>query len=520
MRLIWLGGAWLVGIALGPGAWGWWPPALCGGAALLALAVLYPGWRGRLLFAALTLATLALGAWRGGAVRLEPADLPAGTIEAVRGTVVGWPERANRGDRAALAVEEVRIAGRWQGAAARVRAEAPLYPALGAGDYVELWGYYRPVEAITLAGFRDYLRRRGFHGQFRGFRARILAAGARDDAETRRVATVARVEERLRRHIPQPEAALVTGVLLGNDNLLPKGQRDAFNATGTSHIMALSGWNIALVAGLCATLGRRLGRARSWLWQGGSIAAIWGYTLLVGGGPTLIRAAIMGTLYLLAGAVGRRGDALTALVLAAAAMTAATPGVILDLGFQLSCAATAGLILCAGRLARALRRLPAPVAAGAAASLSAELFTLPLTLHHFGRLSTVTLPANLLIEPLVPAIMAGGALTALASAVADRAGALCGLATWLPARLLLEVVERLGALAWASRGVATPGLPVVAACYVVLGAALTVPTWAPPALAAGRAALDRPRPALAPLLYGVGGGLIAGLWLALLLAAP
>ena len=519
MRLIWLGSAWLVGVALGPRASAWWPPALCIVLALLALAALYPLWRRLLLTAALLLVVLALGTWRGSAARTPPADLPRGEIEAVRGRVTDWPEGRGHGNRATVLVDEVRIAGRWQGALARVWAETPLYPPLGRGDRVELFGHYRPAETITLAGYRDALRRRGLHGQFRAFGTRVMEADPRDDVGARRVAGVTWIEETLRRQIAQPEAALVVGVLLGNAQLLPPGQRDAFHATGTSHIMALSGWNIALVAGFCALVGQRLGRHRSWWWIGGSIAVLWFYAGLVGGGATIVRAAIMGTLYLIASLTGRQGDTLTALVVAATLMTAVTPAVLLDIGFQLSCVATLGLILCAGRLAGALGRLPPLLAEGIAATVAAELFTLPLVLRYFGQLSIVTLPANVLIEPLVPLVMAGGVATVAASAAGDGLGALVGLAAWLPARLLLLIVERFGALEWATIAVAPPPLPVIGLLYAALGAASSGPAWVPALLAAGRRALAEARswPALAPLLYGVLSGLAAGAWGAVLL---
>ena len=106
--------------------------------------------------------------------------------------------------------------------------------------------------------------------------------------------------------------------------------------------------------------------------------------------------------------------------------------------------------------------MPPLVAEGAAATLAAELFTLPLALHHFGRLSTVGLPANLLVEPLVPLVMLGGVLTALAGVPGGVVGDAVGLAPWLPARLLLAVVEGLGALPWATAGVPVPAWPLVA----------------------------------------------------------
>src|SRR5919199_3548575 len=128
MQLVWLGCAWLAGVALGQGLLDWWPVVVVGVAALVALGVLYPEWRGRLAWAALLLAALALGAWRAGQARVEAADLPPGEIEAARGVVVGWPERESRGAWAPVQVEEVRIAGEWRGGAARGRGGPPPPP--------------------------------------------------------------------------------------------------------------------------------------------------------------------------------------------------------------------------------------------------------------------------------------------------------------------------------------------------------------------------------------------------------
>lgn len=521
MRLIWLGGAWLAGIALGLGRdlGPWWGPVGWVGLALLALVLLLPGhWR-IILALAVVLSAVALGAWRASLVRYPPADLPPGTLTAIRGRVLNWPTSGDRSDTAVVAVEAVRIGGAWRGGTARMRVELPLAPTIGRDDQIEVYGDYRPAETIALVGFRASLLRQGLHGQFRGYSSRIVATGARDNLATWRVVKLAALEETIRRHVPGAEGALVTGVLLGDDRLLPSDTRAAFANTSTSHVMALSGWNIALIAGLCALVGRRLRRDRSRLWMLGSALAIWAFVLFVGASPTLVRAAIMGTLYLTAEAVGRRGDALTALVASAITMTAVAPGTLLDIGFQLSCAATVGLILGSGPCAAALGRLRLPglIAAPAAATIVAEISTLPLILHHFGRSSTVTLPTNLLIEPLIPAVMAGGALTAVVSLLPGPLADLCGLLTWLPARLMLLIVEGLGSLPWATRPLATPGWPVVAGLYATLGMGIGAPVWLPTIRGSLVRIRAQVRPALAPLIGGILVGMVIGAWVIMLL---
>lgn len=519
MRLVWLDSAWLIGIALGLGrAPGQWAALLAWSAlAALAFALLLPGvWR-PLLLLAVALVCCGLGTWRASLVRHPPATLPAGTITAIRGVVRDWPIRGDRADTAIIAVETVRVADGWSEGTALLRVELSPAPAVGRGDRVEVRGYYRSTGTIELAGFRSYLERQGLHGQFRGSGTTIVAVGGRGDLATWRARQLAALEADLRRHIPGAEGALTTGVLLGDDRLLPPATRAAFTSTGTAHIMALSGWNVALVAGLCAIVGRGLGRGRSLAWMGLSALAIWFFVLFVGASPTLIRAAIMGMLYLAAEAVGRRGDALNALALAAIGMTAFSPGALLDIGFQLSCAATLGLIAGTAPLLAGLRRfrLPPLVAAPTAATIAADLATLPLSLHHFGQFSLVTLPTNLLVEWPVPLIMAGGVATGIAGWLWGPLADLWGLLTWLPARAMLLAVEGMGALPWADRKLAAPGWPTVAALYAAFGLALSLPRWS--ALLRERVghAVIRARPTVLPLLGGALGGLT--IWACLIL---
>jgi competence protein ComEC len=520
VTLVWLAAAWLVGLACGlaginsPG----WDSFAWAGLVLLALALLVPRQTRAIVLLGALLGVGALGLWRTTLSVPTVAALPAGELVAIRGIVLDWPTRGAAADTALVAVEEARTATGWQSATARVRVALPLAPTVGKGDRIEVSGRFEATTQITLVGFREYLLRQGLHGQFSGRQSRVLAVGLRTGPAAWRALGLTALEERLRRNIPGAEGALVAGVLLGDDNYLPTQTKAAFAATSTSHIMALSGWNIAIVAGLCALLGRRLGRGRSRLWLAGSALAIWAFVLFVGASPTLLRAAIMGSLYLLAEAVGRRGDALNALALAAIAMTAFDPNALLDIGFQLSCAATIGLIVAAGPLAQILQRwrFPAFLAAPIGATLAAEWFTLPLSLHHFGRISRVTLPANLLAEPLVAPIMAGGVATALLSLLPGPLATFLGLLTWFPARAMLLVVEGLGALPQVNEPLAMPDWPTVALLYAALGLVSGVSRWWPRGRALLGTARDRlgaPRPPKWPLSpwFLLAGGVVCGI---------
>lgn len=234
------------------------------------------------------------------------------------------------------------------------------------------------------------------------------------------------IYQRVYRLFPDPEASLAAGILVGKDKGMTASLTQAFTDTGTSHIIAISGFNIAIVAGLFVGLFSRL-LGKTW---GGllAIAAIAAYTLLVGADASVVRAAIMGSLSILAGQSGRRNFGLNTLLVVAVFMAAWNPLILQDVGFQLSFAATLGLVLFASPLQEAfgafLRRflplewvekLIGPLSDYILLTLAAQLTTLPVIVYHFQRISLVSFLINPLILPAQPPVMIFAGLAALLS---------------------------------------------------------------------------------------------------------
>ena len=218
------------------------------------------------------------------------------------------------------------------------------------------------------------------------------------------------------RIFPEPEASLLAGILLGDDNGMPAELQQAYVNTGTAHIIAISGFNIAIIAGpVCAASSAACSGERK-----GAIAAVIGitvYTMLVGATASVVRAAIMGGLAIFARQVGRRQNGLNTLAFTGALMAVINPNVLWDVGFQLSFAATLGMILYAGPfqdwftglLARRLpsetaRKVAGPVGAYVLFTLAAQLTTLPVMAYQFGR-SFADCGGR---QPLYPARPTGG----------------------------------------------------------------------------------------------------------------
>jgi competence protein ComEC len=232
----------------------------------------------------------------------------------------------------------------------------------------------------------------------------------------------ARADVALKRGMPARESELARGFVLGDDEGIDPRTVEDFRRAGLSHLLAVSGQNVALLALLAMPVLAALGiplRARL-VWV---LALIAVYVPLAGAGPSIQRAGVMGALTVLASLAGRRASRVYGLAVAATVTIAAEPRIAADVGWQLSFAAVVGILLLASPLRRATMarigsRGPArAVAEGAALTIAATLATAPLIAFHFGALSTTTLVANLLALPAVAPAMWLGMLAAAAGQV-------------------------------------------------------------------------------------------------------
>lgn len=170
-----------------------------------------------------------------------------------------------------------------------------------------------PVETEAFS-YKDYLARQGVYAQLRNTQISFSAPHQGAWFWEQLYALKDRARRVLAQTFPEPHAALLTGILLGDDAGLPATLKEAFSATDTAHIIAISGFNVALLAGILAALTRRLLGVKYAVW--GAILGLAAYTLLVGANASVVRAAIMGSLALIARHIGRRSAGLNGLALA------------------------------------------------------------------------------------------------------------------------------------------------------------------------------------------------------------
>ncbi|MEA3249000.1 MAG: ComEC/Rec2 family competence protein [Patescibacteria group bacterium] len=211
------------------------------------------------------------------------------------------------------------------------------------------------------------------------------------------------------RMFPEPESSFLLGLLVGMKDGLPTEMTDAFRDTGTSHILAVSGYNVTqlIEVGVLVFALAYVRRRRS---SGLMVLAVIVFACIVGGDASVIRAALMGTVAVLATLFGRRYDSVRALSVAAALMLAVNPLVLRhDVGFQLSFAAVWGLYALAPAFYRTIpMSLRNSLTKTMTETASATLATAPIVLYSFGRLPYVGLVANMLILPLIPWVMLFG----------------------------------------------------------------------------------------------------------------
>ena len=263
--------------------------------------------------------------------------------------------------------------------------------------------------------------------------------------------------QRLRLLLPMPESALLGGILLGLEADIPPLVEKAFQDTGTSHIIVISGSNISLLAVLLAFFFNKVFNLR-WSFIL-TITGVFTYALLVGGDPPVIRAAVMGLLGGLATLLGRRQAGMNSLAFSAALMCLFDPLLLWSTSFQLSFGATAGMLLLGGPLMRiyeqiagkffssqTVARLAGPVSEYCLLTLAAQVGVFPIAAYHFQRISISSFLANLLILPAQPPIMGLGGLTLGASYLFEPLGKLIAWCVWVPLAYTIRMVESIAAI--------------------------------------------------------------------------
>lgn len=429
-----------VGASVLAGVWlGTWAIPLVLGFVLIMQLV-----RGTICYRALTFTTIALviGVLRGDADAQTHAPSDLHLSNGALGQVMTIPKSSPGGARAVVHVSEVSYE---DDSSVPVSFNAvvrlPDGAEVASGDHVEVRWIVDPLDRLP-PGYARYVASRGAIASAFAWSVTVEQRGSWILGYVSGVQE--RLTEGLRAVVPGDAGSLAAGIVTGDDASLGDGARDAFLRTGTTHITAVSGSNVAMVLALWNMIFYSSRTRRAFVVQIAIVITIWLYAVLVGLEPSAVRAAIVASLAMFSGRFGRRADPLTILILTTGGMVLWNPNYTQMVGFWLSVVASFAIISRMPGTGKVTLRLAMKrIAQGV---LLAQAATMPLVMMTFGTWSFSSILANLLIQPSMTLAFP---LTFVLAVIVLIVPTLAPVVAWVPALLLdfvLTVVTRLSPL--------------------------------------------------------------------------
>lgn len=247
--------------------------------------------------------------------------------------------------------------------------------------------------------------------------------------------------------LPDRHAALLLGLTIGDTSGFTPRDLDNFRTAGLTHILAVSGSNVAIVLGAVMAASRKLSYVARLVI---SLGAVIVFVAVVGPDGSVLRAATMGAVAILAGGWVRPVDPVYSLPFALLVLVSARPTMVTSAGLQLSVAATIGIVLWSKRISSGLRYLPAPISAALGVTLAAQVAVAPLLVFMFERVSVIAPVTNLVAAPGVAAGTILGMASATAGAFSPTIGGAIAWFARLPLELVLRVADTGARPSWAS----------------------------------------------------------------------
>jgi len=399
-----------------------------------------------------------------------------------RGEIIAEPDVRDIYTRYTVEVESIKRTSAWEPAHLKLLVTVNRYPEFHYGEVIEAGSEIEvPFETDTFS-YREYLSRQGIYAQ--AMTNDIESTGIRRGSPlvSTLIGLKSFIGDAINRLLPEPESSLLSGLLLGMRKGFSESFKSALSTTGTTHIIAISGYNISIIVLMLEMLLRRwLSRRWQFIWI--SIGLIF-FIILVGASASVLRAGFMGWLALLSRQVGRPTRITTTLLLAACAMLMLSPQSFSDLGFQLSFLSTAGIVslqpifeqagimraLKAGRQFR-LDRYPVFKMFHAlwgsvwgyaidtlSVTMAAQVLVLPVLLSTFGVWSLISPVVNVAVLFSIPWAMGLGFGMILLGLILPVFSLPVAFMTWCLLHFIIVVISLFARVPWAS--VSLPLLPM------------------------------------------------------------
>lgn len=387
-------------------------------------------------------------------------------------------EPDSRQDKVRLEVKVVDgvVNGNLQKLSGKVLVTKFLYPQFEYGDKIRISCYLQQPEQIEDFAYDKYLARYDIYSLcyypkielLEKDQGNFMLAGIYDFKNY--------FVNKLNLILPEPHASFLAGLLLGAKKSIPEDLKEVFNITGTTHIIAVSGYNVTIIAAFLMLVAINIGLSRKkafWL----IILCLIIFAIITGLQASIIRASIMGGLVLLANYLGRLSKVKNILAFVCLAMLMVNPKVLVfDLGFQLSFLATLGLIylnpvlarFCKSEKLKKYKSIDVIIGDYFLTTMAAIIMTTPLILYQFGKISFVAPLANILILPFIPIAMLLGFIAGLCALLWLKLGWVFGWTVWLVLQYEILILEYLAGFDWAYYEFERIGLGVMVGSYLFL----------------------------------------------------
>ncbi|PIR96793.1 MAG: hypothetical protein COT91_04810 [Candidatus Doudnabacteria bacterium CG10_big_fil_rev_8_21_14_0_10_41_10] len=382
------------------------------------------------------------------------------------GVVVEEPDV--REDKINLTVEAKGCNG-GKGCRGKVLVTVGRYPEYEYGDKLKITGKLETPFETEEFSYKNYLAKDKIYSTSRFVQVELLEQNKGNTIKSVLLKFKSIFSQKLSQVIPEPQNSLLLGLLVGARRSIPEDLLDKFKTTGVTHIIAISGFNISIITRLLGSfIQRRLGIRASLVI---STLIVVGFVIITGAMASVVRAAIMGILVVIAMNVGRASTMVNALIFTGAVMVFINPQILVfDVGFQLSFLATAGLIAFADSFEKIFQKVPEffEIRSSLAATLSAQIFVLPLLIYYFDQLSIVSPIVNVLILPIIPWAMLFGFLSGVVALVFIPLSFITSWITWALLSYQIKIVEMFAAIPHASVGIFNIPLGLVIFYYIFL----------------------------------------------------
>ncbi len=489
MALIYLSGAWVAGIYLGSKFV--LPLALILiGLIPLPLLFLFPQHRKAIILSAICLIALFGGAFCYQAFQ-PPNDeshlkFYNGEEVEIKGMVNSDPEVRDKITHIRLSASEIKLGEERQEVSGDALLFVPRYPAYKYGDVLQVTGKLETPPELDDFDYKGYLAHQGIYSTMLYPEIEILATGQGFKPLEWVYSLRNNLSQTMAEVLPEPQASLAQGIILGIRYNIPTEVRDDFAGTGTAHLLAISGLHLSIMAGILLSIGIWLFGKRRYLYIWLALGTIWLYALISGAHPPVIRGAIMASVFLSAELLGRQRTAITSLAFAAAVMVGINPQILWDASFQLSFLAMAGLIFLApplmawGRKAvntaigekRVGISLANIVTDSFSVTLAAIIAVWPAVAHYFGIVSFVGPFATILALLALPGIIVAGALAGLIGLVFLPIAQAIGWLAWLFISYMMLIISGFASLPISHIEVGSVDTTVILVYYSALAAAV------------------------------------------------